>query len=183
MYVIAALLDAHHDRVVRRLYTELETELGIRSPFVLPIPHCTHLQTSLVQEQPLTDALERFSSRQAPYSLRTAGLALFTGQKTALYIPVIRTTRLNAVHDQLLGHVTASVGSISGPYRHDLWVPHITLVLPQSGREILPAVVQRLIDRDFDWEIQVEELAVLSDQSPHKPLWRFPLRGARADDG
>ncbi|MEL6526901.1 MAG: hypothetical protein AAFQ07_14450, partial [Chloroflexota bacterium] len=79
-YSIVALLDDEHEAFIKTLWDELETEFGISFPFDEPIPHITHIQAWTIKHDALHQALEKFASMQAPYTIRTSGLGIFTGQ-------------------------------------------------------------------------------------------------------
>ncbi len=166
-YGIVALLDKEHDTFIRNIWHEMEAELDIKIPFDNPIPHITHLQAGKVKEDELHRALQQFAETQAPYTIRTTGIGIFTGTRNAVYVPVVRNPNLAAIQTNLIASLAGTIEEIAPTHMINNWIPHITLVMGLSGANVdkLAAIVKRLAQRNFAWEFKVTHLAVLDGKT------------------
>lgn len=177
-YSIVALLDEEHEQFIRAIWQELDSELGIKHLFADPIPHITHLQVEEIKIPEIYDALEKFAENQKPYTLRTVGLGLFTGNHQAVYVSVVRTPELTAVQTTLTSILAGSIGSIRETHYINNWMPHISLLLPDMVGNQLGAVIERLAKREFSWELPVTRLTILRDINGSEKPPIIHLKGA-----
>lgn len=177
-YSIAVLLDEEHDQIVRAIWDEVRDELGIEHVFKNPVPHITHIQAAKVKEEQLEEAMTTFSQEHGPFTVRTAGLGLFTGERPAIYIPCVRNPIITALHSSMIVHVSDSIEGIRMTHHINSWVPHITLLLPDMIDERLLDIVALLAKRDFTWEMRITRLVVLKDdENSTAPLLTLELTG------
>jgi len=165
-FVIATLLDDTHDRLVRAIWQELQDELGIQHIFQKPIPHITHVTAGNIERELLEEAMEQFAHLQEPIIIRTAGLGLFTGERKAIYVSVIRNPELTRFQNLLIGTLTGTLEEISEHNLINYWMPHISLLLPGMGDDRLAEVVDLFAQRDFTWEITLNQLTLLTPDNP-----------------
>ncbi len=92
--------------------------------------------------------------------MRTAGLGIFTGPQPVLYIPVVRSPELTQFHQALWQRVSRVGNRIQAYYHPDQWMPHITIGFGDTGSEKLSQIVRYLGERDFHWEITVDNVAL-----------------------
>jgi 2'-5' RNA ligase len=106
----------------------------------------------------------------------TAGLAVFPSASPALYLPVVRSRALDALHRAM---TDASVGVVHEPHPHyhpDAWVPHITVARLQATtasldvptRRRLARAVAALADRDHAHAVRLPTLACLHDDGTRR---------------
>ena len=171
-YSIAALLDDERTRIIREIWQELDTKLGIRHPFGNPIPHITHIQAERLQQPDFRIALNRFAQTQTPFLVRTIGLGIFTGTENALYVTVVRNPELTAVQTNLITSLASSMEGIRETHFINHWIPHISLMIPGMGKGQMGQVIDLLSERNFTWEFRVRKIVVLdgnpqSDRLPY----------------
>ncbi|MEL6306812.1 MAG: 2'-5' RNA ligase family protein [Chloroflexota bacterium] len=171
-YSIVALLDDEYGAFIKTLWDELETEFGISFPFDEPIPHITHIQAWTIKHDALHQALEKFASQQAPYTIRTSGLGIFTGEKNALYVSVVRNPNLTAIQTTMIGTLAGSIEDLAETHLVNHWMPHISLAIGLMGDDVetLGKIVSHLARRSFTWEFRVTRLAVLGDEDDDTPF-------------
>jgi 2'-5' RNA ligase len=110
--------------------------------------------------------------------LRTIGLGVFTGNSPVLYIPVARSLELTQLHEELWQEVaTASFGVQQ--YNHpDQWMPHITIGFGDISKYNLSQIIPFLAERNFSWEITVDNIALIYDTGIKQELnSRFDITG------
>jgi len=179
-YGIAALLDDKHTQIMKDIWHELDTQLGIKHPFDNPIPHITHIQARAIKEPEFYEAFNKFAQSQAPFIVRTVGLGLFTGEKYALYVSVVRNPELTAIQTDLIATLASSLEGIRETHFINNWIPHISIMIPGMGQEQIAPVIDLLSKRDFTWEFRVRKMIVLDgDLDSEEPPYTVELSGGK----
>ncbi len=163
MHGVVSLLDGEHCALVERLWDELETKLGVRGLYKTTFPHFSYHVAAQYDVDRLESILRRLASQCATFRVRTAGLGVFSGNHPVLYIAVVRSPALSALHRTLWQElVGASAGAVEY-YHPEWWMPHITLANSKVLKDYLPEAVRMLSARAFDWEIEVTNLSFIYD--------------------
>lgn len=158
---VVALLDDASNAYIRDLWQQLDDECGIKHLFDDPLPHITHLQVEDIQRDDLKAALRTFGQQQAPYTVQTSGIGIFTGERIAVYVSVVRSSALDAAHDTLTEYCAPLINGMSETHLITNWVPHITLMLPEAVDDRLPEVIRFLSQQQFRREMTVTGVALL----------------------
>ena len=163
MHGVVSLLDKQHYALVEHLWDELETGLAVTGLYQTPFPHFSYHVAEGYDLDLLGSILMRVASRCAMFRVRTAGLGVFSGDHPVLYVPVVRTPALSALHRRLWQELaTASAGAVEY-YHPERWMPHITLADGDVLKDHLPHIVRMLSAREFAWEIEVTNLSLIYD--------------------
>jgi len=176
LYAVVSLLDERHSRQVEQIWTDLRERCAVAGIYKTPFPHFSYHVATGYDLGRLETALRRFARTCRPFRVRTNGLGIFSGPSPVVYIPVVRDPRLSDLHRRLW----PAVGKVAtGPldyYRPEAWVPHVTLGHGDISQQNLPDVIRELAPRDFHWEIEVDNLAVISSSGAAEGLhMRIPL--------
>jgi 2'-5' RNA ligase len=161
MHGVVSLLDPQAARLVESIWVELENEFGLSSMYVPRIAHFSYQIADEYNVKRLGAALEQLAQSQRPFRVRTTGLGLFTGSRPVLYIPVIRNSELAQMHSALWQAINGAGTGVSDLYRPENWMPHITLAQGDLDKDNLPRLVGWLSDRDFTWEITVNNVGLI----------------------
>ena len=164
MHGIATLLDAQHNSTVGNLWQKLEEDCDLTGIKLTPIPHFSWHVAEQYNVPRLKDVLEGLAEASSSFTIRTNGLGLFTGDKPIIYIPIVKNERLIHYHRAIWEMVTDIGHGISQLYAPELWMPHITLAYGDVNRERLMCAMERLSFRNFNWEIQVDNVALISQE-------------------
>ncbi len=183
MHGVVSLLDSTYDAQVERLWAELDADFGVRGVYVTPYPHVSYHVAAQYDLLRLDPILQRMAGETAPFRLRTAGLGVFTGAQPVLYLPVVRTAPLSLVHAALWQAIAPAAGGSNGYYHPDQWMPHITIGFGDVTPDRLAPIIRRLAARPFNWDIAVDQFAVIYDSGAGQVVHaRYPLgRAARAE--
>jgi 2'-5' RNA ligase len=157
------LLDEKHYALVEGLWRELEREFGVRGVYVTPYPHFSYHVAADYNLERLKPVLDRFGKEQAGFSVRTSGLGIFTGGQPVLYIPVVCSPILTGLHQKLWPAISEVATGSQHYYRPDYWLPHITLGFADLDKANLAQIVPWLSEQSFDWEISINNLALIYD--------------------
>jgi len=170
MHGIVSLLDNKHYQLVENLWAELEREFAVRGVYITPYPHFSYQIAQHYNVEQLEPTLQRFASSQAAFQVKTSGLGIFNGPRPVLYVPVVRSTELTAFHQELWPEISTAGSDISDYYHPANWIPHITIGFGDINKENLFRIVQSLAERDFSWEITVDNIALIYDTGAKQEL-------------
>ncbi len=160
---IVSLLDEEHYRLTESLWEELERTFGLRGIYVTPYPHFSYHVAKGYDAARLETALRCVADSTRAFPVRTGGLGIFTGQSPVLYVPVVRSLALSQLHQRVWEAASPLSSGEEAYYQPESWMPHITIVFGALPSETLPAVVHLLSERDFYWQISVDNLTYIED--------------------
>ena len=167
---VVSLLDNPYYEMIEQLWTELEREFDVRGVYVTPYPHFSYQIAPRYDVEVLEAILRQFASKSRPFRVGTSGLAIFTGPSPVLYIPIVRTPELTRFHEALWQEIAQAGSGIVGYYHPEHWMPHITIGMGDLNKGNLGSIVQYLSDRDFYWEITVDNLDFIYDTGTEQVL-------------
>lgn len=174
---VASVLDDKHFAMVENLWDEFKEKFGVHGIAKTPIPHFSYHVAQRYDHEHLEKLLRRMATDIEPFTVKTNGLGIFTGSAfPVLYIPVIRNYDLTTFHNRMWQAVSEWAQDTSDYYHPDNWRPHITLTHHDVSHELLPQVVSLLSKRSFNWEIRVENIALISgEEEIHSVKFKIPL--------
>jgi hypothetical protein len=175
---IVSLLDEAHEALVLGIWADLEANFGLKG---LPGPRHPHVSYQVAQHYDptrLEQALPRVLREFTAFSMRTTGLGVFTGEQPVIFVPVVRGPALTRLHTALWAAATPAAEGLVDVYGPDTWVPHITLAYGDLDNGMLPEVIGHLHERNYDWEIMVDSLFVVTGAGGDtERRMRFPFLG------
>jgi len=163
MHGVVSLLDDEHYEAVQALWSELEAKLGARDLYRTPFPHFSYQVAKDYDVEALEPALRRFASNIATFRVKTAGLGIFSGAQTVLYLPVVRDAELSRLHKSLWQELASVGAGVVDYYRPEMWMPHITLADGNSLTKYLPDIIALLSGREFNWNITIDNFSLIYD--------------------
>ena len=158
---VVSFLDETHDGLVRGLWAELERTFGLRGIYGAPYPHLSYGGALGFHEEKAEAALTRVAAELEPLTVRTTGVGLFTGERPILYLSVVKSPALMTLHARLLEELLPLATGANPHYLPHRWTPHITLAYGDLTHERVAAVVRHLSPRRFDWEVTLDNLALV----------------------
>lgn len=167
---IVSLLDEHHYSLVEALWAELEREFSVRGVYVTPYPHFSYQVASLYDVERLEPILRGIAAQSIPFQIGASGLGIFTGPHPVLYIPVVRNSQLNQFHQQVCSAISETASGVQSYYYPDYWMAHITIGFADITCDNIGPIIQFLSERDFNWDITVNNLAFIYDDSTKQVL-------------
>ncbi len=179
-YVSILALQLHEPAAgkVRQWWDALEKELGIVGVRRVPFPHITLFGFDGIEYPTLQKTLEDFSGTTSPMTFFAVGLGMFLKPMPVIYMPVIRTPELSALHQELWDTVSAHGGSMYGLYSPERWIPHMTLAQFDLTRENHAPALELLMELDLQLEFEVRNLTLFNWIGPrYEPQERYPLLG------
>jgi hypothetical protein len=176
MHGIVSLLDNDHNQLVEELWADLEREFSVHGVYVTPYPHFSYHVAQDYDMDKIEPVLDRITSNIATFKVRTSGLGIFTGTSPVLYIPVARSLELAELHQELWEQISSSSSGVQEYYHPNQWMPHITIGFGDISKENLFQIIPFLAERDFNWEITVNNLGLIYDTGIKQELMsRFDI--------
>jgi 2'-5' RNA ligase len=164
MQGVVSLLDDRHYARVAALWEELGQKFDVRGMYGVHYPHFSYQIAERYEDPACESHLRELAARTRPFRVRTSGLGVFTVSTPILYIPIARSPRLSELHRAIWDSVTQAVpGPVAHYYHPDEWVPHITLAHGDVDPQKLADIVRVLCERNFHWEVTVNNLAIIYD--------------------
>ena len=165
MHGLVSILDAPHDELVESLWHQLEAGCGLSGVKVTPLPHFSWQIAEDYPEPETQTILQTMAYKTGPFTIRTGGLGIFSGPQPVVFVSIARSTELNQLHEQLWQQFKTSAKGLSRYYNPQRWMPHITLIFGEETTEALNCGLSKLTSQVFDWEIEVNNLAFVSQTS------------------
>lgn len=178
MQAVASALDVQHNQLVEDLWRELERHFGLKHA-QCAYPHFTYHLVEQYQLDQVQAYLTQQAQSTAPFTARTSGLGIFTGENPVLYVRVVEPLMLSRLHDDIHRSITPhSVGS-NPRYAPQNWMPHITIALEDLTHDMLPEATRLLAARQFSWEIPIDNLFLVMNTQGSRADWqRYALNGS-----
>ena len=169
MHAVFSLLDHKHYQLVKDIWVEMAREFAVSGVYVPSYPHVSYQVARYYNVKSLEPVLRRFAASKTSFQVRASGLGIFTGPRPVLYIPVVRSPELTQFHEALWQEISGTASGIEDYYHPAHWVPHITLGIGDMKKDNLSQIVRSLAKRDFNWEMTVNNIALIYD--PIVPLF------------
>ena len=171
MNALVSLLSHDHAEQIRSIWWELESRFAITTQYVKPFVHFSyHVVADEYDLRHLGPALDELSEQHASFRVPTTGTGVFTGSQPVVFVGVARTPELDEFHQQLWDTCTPGFGVGLPYYAPNVWVPHVTLAQGVHAGEHLPEIMKFLEDLALDWELDVDNLAVIEDGGKERGL-------------
>jgi len=161
MHGLISLLDTQHYAKVESLWYALRDECGLKDVYVTPLPHFSWQVAKDYDWDALEGVLQSIAAEVKPFSIQTGGLALFTGEKPVVYIPVVRTAELSQIQQMIWERLASVSIGVCQYYAPSLWMPHISLAYSDVTPETLKCIMGRLAFQTYNWAIEVDNITLI----------------------
>ena len=161
MQGIVSLLGGADGERVEQLWDELRRDFGVRGIHSKRFPHFSY---NVAEEYDLPRVhviLGALASQTRCFPAQTSGIGIFTRKEPVIYLPVVKTWELAVVHKQIAAAVSSLATGINEYYAEDIWIPHITIAEGDVDLPVLPEIVRRFGEKNFRWELNVTNFAVI----------------------
>ncbi|GAB4581400.1 MAG: hypothetical protein Fur0022_41470 [Anaerolineales bacterium] len=180
MHGIVSLLNPTHSIKVETLWTRLETHCGLKGVKVTPIPHFSWQVTKDYDFDALKPAMAKLAAELSPFTIRTAGLGIFTGKgDIVLYINLVKDETLLKLHQSIWDAALPYTTNPIAYYAPENWMPHITLGHGDVDENGLACATRLLAHEDFNWQIPIDNLLLVFQPEGDigVEMARFELQG------
>ena len=164
MLAITSLLSPPHVSRINTIIQRLEEKFGLDDVQATLDPHLTYQLAGVKKLSVLKRVLAGVAASTEPFSAFTTGLGVFPGERPVIYIPVLRSDALNALHRRILA-ATAPLclrtDKFSGP---DCWMPHVSLALHDTTPALVGPVLTYLNRETYNLQLSIDNLAILRQE-------------------
>lgn len=176
MHGLVSLLDPHHYALVEEIWRELKATCGLTGIRVTPFPHFSWQIAQDYDWALLPQIVRAIARQEKPLTIRVTGLGLFTSSRPVVYLPVVRTAALSALHARIWERLSPISRKSSPYYAPDYWVPHISLAYDDVTPGNLHCILDRLATRNFDWQIVIDNLTFIYEPDGETGEKRFEFK-------
>jgi 2'-5' RNA ligase len=177
MHGIVSLLDDQHTELVEKLWAEMTLRFGVSNPAATFVPHFSYHVAEGYDQDSLADILERVAGETAVFPIQTAGIAIFPGAESVIYIPVARNLALTQLHERVWTAVNPICQGSVAYYAPSGWFPHVTLAHGDIPPDNLGPIVAWLHAQNITWTISVDNFALVAEENGrHTVHYRFNFR-------
>ncbi|MEO7000584.1 MAG: 2'-5' RNA ligase family protein [Ktedonobacterales bacterium] len=167
MHAVVSLLDEAYMQMALTLADELDERFGVRAGAkAVRYPHFSYQGAEQYDLAALEATLRKVARETQPFRVYADGLGVFTGPHPVLYVPVARGPELARLHETLWRELSPASEDASPYYSPHQLVAHITLAQWDIHADNLGAIVSYLSERTLEWEIAVDNLALLYQEAP-----------------
>jgi 2'-5' RNA ligase len=160
---IVSLLDEEHSHLTESLWSELESEFGLRGIYITPFPHFSYHVAQGYDKDELGPILQRVAKHTQVFQIQASGLGIFAGTPPVLYVPIVRTRELSELHATVWQQTAHTASGAVDYYRPEDWLPHITLAFGDIHKDNLPDVIHLLSERPLHWHVTINNLSFIED--------------------
>ncbi|MBN1146504.1 MAG: 2'-5' RNA ligase family protein [Anaerolineales bacterium] len=161
MHGLVSLLPEPYYNQVQAIWEELAGGYGLQGVRVTPYPHFSWQIAQDYDFERLEEIVRGIARASPPLAVRTAGLALFTGFRPVLYVPVVKDALLLELHAHIWRSAQPASQGLSPYYAPDAWMPHISLAYEDVNRENIGPLIESLAFRSFNWEMTIDNIALI----------------------
>lgn len=160
MYSVLSLIDNSSQSEIQRIFERIRPTLQSKTPVIWDFPHFTWHSAEEYNQELLDGMINKFSSSWEKFPVRVTGIGIFTGKVQVLYLPIIKTSALVELQQEIYREIQDFSTNSSNFYLPDIWIPHITLISSPEEQTALPAAIQILSRINVDFEVEIDNLAV-----------------------
>ncbi|MGD9093538.1 MAG: 2'-5' RNA ligase family protein [Anaerolineales bacterium] len=161
---IVTLLSDQYKDLLESIWHELKLECGLTGFEFRPYPHFSWQVADDYDFTRLDPILCKVAADAQPFSVKIAGFGVFSGEKPILYLSLVKDSWLFRFHE-LIWYAAYEFGvGINPLYAPQNWMPHITLMSDELDRSKMDCVMEHLVYRPFEMEIEVDNLSTITQQ-------------------
>ena len=162
---IVTILEEPFYQSVKTIWKDLELQCGFTNAVPMTVPHFSwHVAESYKDEKRLIKVMETVCRQAKPFTVTTAGLGIFPAPKLVVNIALVKNRALLEFHQNLWELLNQLANQPSPHYAPESWAPHITLAYEEFTAKGLCCVMEYLLGRLTDWELTVNNLALISQE-------------------
>jgi 2'-5' RNA ligase len=174
--IVSILNEPHHEKVLQ-LWQQMRQRFGVGRPEATAVPHFSYHIAPTYDLVAVKQILQETAVFTHPFTVKTEGLGIFTGEKPVIYIPITRNPALTALHQHLWPLLQAAAQDALKYYAPNNWFPHITLGHGDITAANLGDIVTWLNGQSLAWNLKVDNLDMLHDDgNRHIPLHQVKLQ-------
>jgi 2'-5' RNA ligase len=163
---VITLLEGESAARVEALWDAMAREFGVARGYPGAVPHFTYHLADAYDIPAAARGVTAVAAAWRGFEAQASGVGVFAGDSPVIFVPVIRSAALAALHAAVSDAMDA-VGMANLPYyTQAAWLPHVTIAQGNVPADALGPLLAWLARTPIDWRIPVTNLAV-ADQTSH----------------
>jgi 2'-5' RNA ligase len=160
MYAIVSRFNPNTERRAKEIWTMLENSCGLVGIKLFSLPHFSWQGADSYDLDAVELILEKIAKEMPQFSVTTAGLGVFSGDRPVLYLPIVKTRHLLEVHEFIWSSLVPYSKSPNLYYAPDVWMPHITLAMEDVTPYNLACAIEELSENPFNLIVTVDSISI-----------------------
>lgn len=162
MYAIASLLDPIIQNKIRDLWSRFEAKCGLTGIKNQPLPHFTWMAADSCHYPSIEEFLANTADKMPVFTVRAAGIGIFTGLLPVVYINLVKDRFLIEWHSELWLKMRPFMIGPNPYYHPERWIPHITLAYHENDYHQLGCAVLDIAYQPIDFTFSIDNLAIIT---------------------
>jgi 2'-5' RNA ligase len=169
MIAFVTLLDPDKNKLSQELWNRLGVQCDLTG---IKLPALTHFSWHVANEytEQMETELASLITQVEPFTIHTVGLGLFTGPAPVLYLPIVKTRKLEQIHRRVWELLTPYCVGPNLLYQPDRWVPHITIAYKNVSQDTILCSLKDLIHIPLQMEFLADNFSVIFESEQNLGL-------------
>jgi 2'-5' RNA ligase len=164
MYAIVSILCEEEAEWIKNLWNILEIDCGLTGIKYFPYPHFSWQGSENYDVARVEGVLQKIATEVRPFSVKTAGLGIFTKDNPVIYIPLVKDEQLLRFHSRLWEKASGLADHPHLYYSPENWIPHITLAILDVNKARLGCAIDQLGTLNLERELHIDNLTLVSQE-------------------
>lgn len=173
---IVSLLEGAPAETLFGIWNQIRRDMGLHDSDRTGFPHISYQVAERYTTPILHQLLHEISGTVETFQATATGIALFPKEEPVVYIPIVRSDAISALHNQIWNTVTRSAEGVSDYYSRMRWMPHITLIQESLPPDQVAQIVRLLAAQQIKLTFEITNVTHLVTGSPPT---RFHLQSRR----
>jgi hypothetical protein len=176
MYGIVSVLDEEHQLAVWELWADIEREFAVKISDT-HVPHFSYHVATVYEQPAAEELLAAIAATTAPVRTASFFIGVANAPPPLFLLPLARTEALSELHRRLWAELAPIATDVMDRYAAEVWYATVNLT-PDIERDISRQLLAFLFERNFKWQITVDNVCILHDTGERQVLEaRFDLTG------
>lgn len=178
MYGIVTIVDGERGAQIRRVWADLARRYGDDAIEGFNLPHLSYHVADDYDREAISALLQRLAAETKAFRVPARGLGVIPSRAArVLFISVVRTPGLSALHEALWDGATAVATNTVEHYGRNSWFPHVTLTDRAVALDSMGKLADAMGDGRLPSEIAIDNLALIEETDEgHEVRLRVDLR-------
>lgn len=136
--------------------------------------HFSWLVCQGIDKGQIKEVLEDIAKKIKPFSVQSGGIGIFPGDKPVVTFQLVRNLMVSDIQREIWEKCVPYMDHVNRFYSPDFWIPHITLIHQNIGREVFCQFIENSIFTDVRFSFDVTNLSIIFQDGKKKGiLYRF----------
>lgn len=160
MLAIISLVPDEHIQIIKSLSKLLKINDEINDDNSKLYPHFSWQVAESYNIDKLIHLLKDFSSQHSNFEIWINGIGIFTGILPVIYLPIIKSTELIAIHQEIWTRTEEIRYKAIEYYEGEQWIPHITILQQNTLNNSSMVALNKIINLPIKLKMKIDNFAL-----------------------